>query len=45
MNVEANDVIAKLAEQNKQLSLQIAIKDCQIETLMKELAELKESQK
>ncbi len=39
MNVDANAVIEKLSEQVKQLSLQIAIKDVQIETLKKEQQE------
>ncbi|GAB6153744.1 hypothetical protein JCM17380_24940 [Desulfosporosinus burensis] len=37
MNVDVNSVMDKLAEQIKQLSFQLAVKDVQIETLQKEI--------
>lgn len=41
MNVDVNSVMDKLAEQIKQLSFQLAVKDVQIETLQKEIEVLK----
>jgi hypothetical protein len=44
LNVDANEVIAKLGEQIKQLSYQVAVKDCLIEMLQKEFDDLKKTQ-
>lgn len=37
MDVDVNKIMDKLAEQIKQLSFQLAVKDVQIETLQKEV--------
>lgn len=41
MDVDANQVIAKLLEQIRQMSLNLVIKDCQIESLQIENSEMK----